>query len=198
MIAASGCWAKRSAVAVGELVGVGAGGVELAQQGQGLLPEGLLDQRRVVQVVGAQHLLEPVGFGVDAALPPGAAQQRPQLGQGQPGRRARGGGGGQQRRGLRGAAARRACWRTPARMAGVVLAQQRAQLVVRVGRAPRPRPAGRGRAPRWPGRVRSRRAAVGARPGRCAGCWPARARRRRRTCAARPSAGPGSATPTSG
>ena len=79
-----------------ELFGVGAGGVELAQQGQGLLPEGLLDQWRVVQVVGAQHLLEPVGFGVEAALQPGAAQQRPQLGQGQPGRRARGGGGGQQ------------------------------------------------------------------------------------------------------
>ena len=46
MIAASGCWAKRSAVAAREVVGVGAGGVELAQQGQGLAPEGLLDQGR--------------------------------------------------------------------------------------------------------------------------------------------------------
>jgi hypothetical protein len=31
----------------------------------------------VVQVVGAQYLLESDGSGVDAALQPGTAQQRP-------------------------------------------------------------------------------------------------------------------------
>ena len=52
-------------------------GVELSQQGDGLTPEGLLDHGRVVQVVGAQYLLESFGFGVEAALQPGAAQQCP-------------------------------------------------------------------------------------------------------------------------
>jgi hypothetical protein len=62
---------------VGEVFGVAAGGVQLAQQGQGLSPEGLLHRGRVVQVVGAQYLLESYGFGVEAALQPGAAQQCP-------------------------------------------------------------------------------------------------------------------------
>ena len=57
----------------GELVGVGAGGVELAQQRERLTAEGVLDQRGLVQVLGAQYRLEPVGFGVDAALSAGAA-----------------------------------------------------------------------------------------------------------------------------
>ena len=87
MIGASGCWCEAFGGRVREVLGVGAGGVELAQQGQGLMPEGLLHQRGVVQVLGAQHLVESFGFGVDAALQPGPAQQRPQLGLGQPGGR---------------------------------------------------------------------------------------------------------------
>jgi hypothetical protein len=47
-----------------EVLGVGAGGVELAQQGEGLMAEGLLHERGVVQVLGAQHLVEPFGLGV--------------------------------------------------------------------------------------------------------------------------------------
>ena len=83
MIAASGCGSNGLGGGGGELVGVGAGGVELAQQGEGLPADGVLDQRGLVQVLGAQHLLESVGFGVDAALAAGAAQQRAQLGLGQ-------------------------------------------------------------------------------------------------------------------
>ena len=61
----------------GELVGVGAGGVELAQQGERLTAQRVLDQRGLVQVLGAKYRLESVGFGVDAALSAGASQQRP-------------------------------------------------------------------------------------------------------------------------
>ena len=50
----------------GELVGVGAGRVEPAQR-ERLTAEGTLDQRGLVQVLGAQYRLESVGFGVDAA-----------------------------------------------------------------------------------------------------------------------------------
>ena len=67
----------------GELVGVGAGRVELAQQRERLTAEGVFDQWGLVQVLGAQYRLESVGFGVDTALAAGAAQQRPQLGLGQ-------------------------------------------------------------------------------------------------------------------
>ena len=79
----------------GELGGVGAGCVELAQQRECLTAEGVFDQRGLVQVLGAQYRLEAVGFGVDAALAACAAQQRPQLGFGQLRGRARGGGGGE-------------------------------------------------------------------------------------------------------
>ena len=54
----------------------------------------------LAQVVGAQHRLQPFGLGVDAALAAGAAQQRAQLGRGQPGRRAGGRGGGEHRAGF--------------------------------------------------------------------------------------------------
>jgi hypothetical protein len=40
--------------------------VELAQR-ERLTAEGTLDQRGLVQVLGAQYRLESVGFGVDAA-----------------------------------------------------------------------------------------------------------------------------------
>jgi hypothetical protein len=49
----------------------------------------------LAQVIGAEYCLEPVGFGVDAALSAGASQQRPQLGLGQLRGRVRGWGGGQ-------------------------------------------------------------------------------------------------------
>ena len=61
----------------GELVGVGAGRVELAQQRERLTAQRVLDKRGLVQVLGAEYRVEPVGFGVDASLSPGASQQRP-------------------------------------------------------------------------------------------------------------------------
>jgi hypothetical protein len=106
-----------------EVLGVGARGVQLTQQSEGLSPEGLLHRGRMVQVVAAQHMLESCGFGVEAALQPGAAQQRPQPRQAQLGRRPRGGRGGQQRAGL-GAQQPAALVREGLEECGVELAQQ--------------------------------------------------------------------------
>jgi hypothetical protein len=69
---------------------VGAGGVELAEQGQRLAGVGVLDQRELVEVLAAQDGLDPGGFGVDAALAAGAEQRGAQLGLGQLRRRTRG------------------------------------------------------------------------------------------------------------
>ena len=80
----------------GEVLGVGGGGVERAQQGESLAVEGVFDQGQLVEVLGAQDLLDPCSFGVDAAVAPGAAQQRGELGNSQLRGRARGGSGGQQ------------------------------------------------------------------------------------------------------
>jgi hypothetical protein len=55
----------------------------LAEQRERLKAQRVLDQRGLVQVLGAENRLEPVGFGVDAALPASASQQRPQLGRGE-------------------------------------------------------------------------------------------------------------------
>jgi hypothetical protein len=65
-----------------EVLGVGGGGVECSQQGQGLAAEGVLDEGQLVEVLGAQDRLDPGGFGVDAALATRAAQQRRKLGDG--------------------------------------------------------------------------------------------------------------------
>ena len=70
----------------GQVISVGAGDLELAQQGEGLISEGLLHERGMVQVLGPQHLVESFGFGVDAALEPGSPEHHSQLGRGQPGR----------------------------------------------------------------------------------------------------------------
>ncbi len=80
----------------GEVLGVGGGGVESSQQGQGLAAEGVFDQGQLVEIFGAQDRLDPGGFGVDAALATGAAQQRGELGDSQYCGCSRGGGGGQQ------------------------------------------------------------------------------------------------------
>ncbi len=79
----------------GQLLGVGAGDIELAEQGEGLPAVGVLDERELVQVLAAEDALEAFGFGVEAALPAGAGQRGPQLGLGEFRGRSRGRGGGQ-------------------------------------------------------------------------------------------------------
>ncbi len=86
---------------VGQLVGIGAGGVELAEQGERLSTEGVLDQRQLAQILRAQYRLDSVGFSIDAALSASPSQQRPQLCLGQLRGRARRGGGGQDRAGVK-------------------------------------------------------------------------------------------------
>src|SRR5258708_27739779 len=65
-----------------EFVGCGAGGVELAEQGQGLAAHGLLDERQLAHLRCAERLAQPGGVGVDAAAAPGALEQRLELGEG--------------------------------------------------------------------------------------------------------------------
>ena len=58
-----------------EVGGGGAGGVELAEQGQGLPAHGLLDERELAHLRGAERLAQPGGFGVDAAAAAGLPQR---------------------------------------------------------------------------------------------------------------------------
>ena len=53
----------------------GAGGIELAQQGQGLLSHGLLDERELAHLLRAEGVAQPGGLGVDAAAASGFGQQ---------------------------------------------------------------------------------------------------------------------------
>jgi hypothetical protein len=46
-----------------------------------LAAEGVFDQGQMVEMLGAQDLLDPGGFGVDAALAARVAQQRGGLGE---------------------------------------------------------------------------------------------------------------------
>jgi len=50
-----------------EVGGAGAGGVELAEERQGLPAHGLLDERQLAHLRGAEDLAEPGRFGVQAA-----------------------------------------------------------------------------------------------------------------------------------
>jgi hypothetical protein len=59
----------------GQLVGAGARGVELAEQGQGLAAEGLFDEGRLVELLGAQDPLDAFGFGCKVTLAAGAFEQ---------------------------------------------------------------------------------------------------------------------------
>jgi hypothetical protein len=70
-----------------ELVGVGAGGLQLPQQGRGLPAEGLLHLGELVEVLAVEELVEPVGLGFDAALAPGLLQQGPETSARETGRR---------------------------------------------------------------------------------------------------------------
>jgi hypothetical protein len=58
-----------------ELVGVVAGGVQLPEQSGSLMSESRLDLRKLVEVVAAEDLVEPFGFGLDAANSSGLLEQ---------------------------------------------------------------------------------------------------------------------------
>ncbi|MFF1604921.1 hypothetical protein ACFVYV_47425 [Streptomyces mirabilis] len=55
----------------GEVVGSGAGGLQLDQQGQHLLAERVLDQRRLVSPLDPEDLADPLSLGFDASLAAG-------------------------------------------------------------------------------------------------------------------------------
>jgi hypothetical protein len=63
-----------------EVVGAGAGGVEVAEQGQGLADHRLLGQRRLAHLLSPERGAQPGGLGVDAAAAPGLAQAGPAAG----------------------------------------------------------------------------------------------------------------------
>ena len=68
---------------LGELVGGGAGGVELAQQRGELDAHRVLDLRRLVQVGVGEDLAQPLDVAVEVALAAGLDQQPAQPGGGQ-------------------------------------------------------------------------------------------------------------------
>ena len=57
-----------------EVIGAGAGGVELAEQGQRLPAYGLLDERELAHLRGAERVAQPGGFSVQAAAAAGLLQ----------------------------------------------------------------------------------------------------------------------------
>jgi len=65
------------------------GGVQLQQRGAGLLAEGVLDPGAVMQGLGAEDAMQPLGPDLDVALPTGLLEQRAQPRLGQPSRRGR-------------------------------------------------------------------------------------------------------------
>jgi hypothetical protein len=119
----------------GQLLGVGAGGVQGAQQRRGVAAHRLLDQRRLPQAGRGKDLVQVGGVGGQATLAAGLAQQSDQFRRGQPGRVGGGGGGRQQDAGL-GSQDPTAGGAERGQQPGVVLAQQRPQLVVGLGAVP--------------------------------------------------------------
>ena len=67
-----------------ELVGGGAGGLQLGEAGEHLRAESVFDQRGLVGVVGAEDLAEPFSLALDAALAASAFEGGLELGAGQP------------------------------------------------------------------------------------------------------------------
>ena len=58
----------------GEVVGGDAGGLQLAQKGEHLLAERILDQGRLVGEVAAEDFTNPLGLGLDAAFTAGSPE----------------------------------------------------------------------------------------------------------------------------
>jgi hypothetical protein len=80
MIAASGVPAEGLGGGGLQVLCVLAGGVELAQQGQGLAAHGLFDEGQLPHLGGAERTVQPGGLGVDALAAAGLAQQAAQRG----------------------------------------------------------------------------------------------------------------------
>lgn len=70
---------------LGELVGGRAGCLQLGDESEHLLAEGVLDKRRLVGPVGPEDLAETVSFGLDPALASSSPERGLELGAGQPG-----------------------------------------------------------------------------------------------------------------
>src|SRR5262249_51237227 len=126
MMPAAGCWSKDAVTACSRSSALVAGGVEVTQEGQGLASHRFLDWGELAHLGCAECLAEPGGLGVGAAAAPGLCQQGFELGEGQPGCCSGGGRGGQDDAGLS----------ERGEEAGVVLAQVRAELVMRGGAVP--------------------------------------------------------------
>jgi hypothetical protein len=118
-----------------ELVRAGAGGFQLAEQGQGLAAHGGLDERELAHLLRTEGVAQPGGLGVDPVAAAGFGQQSAELGHGERGGVGGGGGGGQDGAGL-GAHDAAADRGERGQEAGEVLAQVGAELVVRGGTVP--------------------------------------------------------------
>lgn len=83
-----------------EILRVSAGRFQLPKQGCGLLPEGLLDQRQMVQVLALEDFVESIGLGVNSSEAASTFEESPQLTACELGSLSRGGGGGKNCAGL--------------------------------------------------------------------------------------------------
>ncbi len=86
---------KRLHRCLGEVVGAGAGGIELAKQSGRLVAHCFLDQGKLPHLWESESFAEPVSLGLDAALAAGRLEEGPQLGARELRRAFRGEGGGQ-------------------------------------------------------------------------------------------------------
>ncbi|GAA3044581.1 hypothetical protein GCM10017562_02110 [Streptomyces roseofulvus] len=160
-----------------ELVGGGAGGIQPDQEGEHLLAERILDQRRLVGPLAAEDLAEALGLGFDAALAAGSLEGGLDPGAGQPCGPGRGRGGLEEFAGL-GTAQAVGPDGEGRQGGGVVLAQQGPELVGEL--LPVPQRVLLGAAGRRSLVLgRSPRAGAGGRACRCGGCSPGPGRRRR-------------------
>jgi hypothetical protein len=82
MISASGCVSKASPL-FGDVVGAGAGGIEVAEQGGSLMTHGFLDQGKLPHLRLAERFAKSVGLGLDATLAAGLLEKGSQLGAGE-------------------------------------------------------------------------------------------------------------------
>lgn len=64
---------------LGDVVGSGAGGLQLDQEREHLFGQRVFDRRRLVRVVGAEDTTEPLGLGRDAPLATGPLERGLQL-----------------------------------------------------------------------------------------------------------------------
>ena len=83
-----------------EILCVSAGRFQLSEQGGGLLPEGLLDQRQMVQILTVEDLMESISLSINSSDATGVFEESPQLATCELGSLRRGGSGGKNCAGL--------------------------------------------------------------------------------------------------